>query len=193
MDATLALSRVFGMYVYFLLGYYANQINIQKLMRIPWQFCALIFLIELCTLFILFDRFDVSASRVFSVFVHGLHISKDIVQIPLVIGTYIASFLLAVFNFILFINIFFREVKLFDNVGKDTMPIYLMHLPLVNIYAAIMTQFSYMTYIVVAIPIMALLIAGLSSEAFRKRFNDFFDWIERVCLAPINANSSNQS
>ncbi len=179
----MALQRTLGFYVFFLLGYFADQISIEKLMKISRPLCVVILLAEVCVLFMLFDRGGISYGSVFSVFTHSLKISRNLAQIPLVIGAYIAGFALAVFNSVLFLNIFFQKIRLFDRIGADTMPLYLTHLPLVNIFAALLAGASDVAYLTLSIPVIVLTIYAFSSGWYRAKFNLLFHNIENfICI-----------
>lgn len=183
MDNTMALQRTLGFYVFFLLGYYADQISIEKLIKIPIPLCVVILFAELCVLFLAFDKFEIPYGPVFSIFAHSLTISKNLAQIPLVIGAYIVGFVLAVFNSVLFLNIFFRKNRLFDRIGEDTMPLYLTHLPLVNIFAALLAGMPDITYLILSILVIVIFVYGFSSVWYRAKFNLFFHSIENfICV-----------
>ena len=134
MDNTLGLQRTVGFFCFFLMGYYCSEKDVLKLVRIPKALCIAVYLVELVVLYVAFDIIGIPHEPVFTIFTHGLKITKELWQIPFVFGGYVVTFILAIFNSILFINLFFREGdgKCISKTGEDTMPLYLTHLALIK-------------------------------------------------------------
>lgn len=134
MDNTLGLQRTVGFFCFFLMGYYCSEKDVLKLVRIPKALCIAVYLVELVVLYVAFDIIGIPHEPVFTIFTHGLKITKELWQIPFVFGGYVVTFILAIFNSILFINLFFREGdgKCISKIGEDTMPLYLTHLALIK-------------------------------------------------------------
>lgn len=134
MDNTLGLQRTVGFFCFFLMGYYCSEKDVLKLVRIPKALCIAVYLVELVVLYVAFDIIGIPHEPVFTIFTHGLKITKELWQIPFVFGGYVVTFILAIFNSILFINLFFGEGdgKCISKIGEDTMPLYLTHLALIK-------------------------------------------------------------
>ena len=170
-DNTLGLQRVLGFFCFFLAGYFANKYKIDKIHKIPHWLCVSIFLFEMIALYTCFTKLHISYKQVFTVFVHGLTISKEIWNIPFVILSYIIAFGVAVLNSYLFLNLFYAASNKLAKIGEDTMPLYLSHLVMVQTYAATMRMFSDEIYILFSVPVGIAMIVGLSSKNYRNWFN----------------------
>lgn len=135
------------------------------------------FLIELAVLYVTFEFIGIPHGLVFSIFAHGKTISRELWQIPFVCGGYVVAFILAIFNSVLFIKLFYTEgygrfARYLSKIGEDTMPLYLTHLALIKIFAALMRPLPDFVYWILAVPVGIGFVAGLSSDWYRKVFNN---------------------
>ena len=187
MDNTLGLQRTIGFFCFFLAGYYCSEKDVLKIIKIPKTVCIVIFVIEITVLYVCFDVVGISHLPVFSIFVHGLTISEDLWKIPFVVGGYVVAFALAIFNSLLFLNLFYREneaksTRALAKIGEDTMPLYLTHLALIKIFAAFMRPLPDVAYWILSIPVGATFVIGLSSEKYRKVFDQVMKRIKSIIL-----------
>lgn len=185
MDNTLGLQRTVGFFCFFLMGYYCSEEDALKVMRVPKLLCIGIYLIEFVVLYICFDIIAIPHGPVFTIFTHGLTISRELWQIPFIAGGYVIAFILAIFNSILFINLFFTEsdgkaMKYLSKIGEDTMPLYLTHLALVKIFATLMRPLPDVVYWVLAVPVGIGFVVVLSSDWCRQMFNDMIKKVVSV-------------
>lgn len=176
MGNTLGLQRTVGFFCFFLMGYYCSEKDVLKAVRIPKVLCIGIYLIELVVLYICFDIVGVPHVPVFMIFAHGYTIFKELWQIPFIAGGYVVAFILAIFNSILFINLFFTDssgkgMNYLSKIGEDTMLLYMTHLALIKIFAALMRPLPDIMYLVLAVPVGIGFVVGLSSNWYRNRFN----------------------
>lgn len=177
MDNTLGLQRTVGFFCFFLMGYYCSEKDVLKVVRIPKALCILIFLIEIVVLYVSFDIIGIPHGPVFMIFAHGYTISKELWQIPFIASGYVVAFILAIFNSTLFINLFFTEndkkgLNFISKIGEDTMPLYLTHLALIKIFAALMRSLPDVVYWILAVLVGIGFVVGLSSYWYRNIFNN---------------------
>lgn len=196
MDNTLGLQRTLGFFCFFLAGYDCNEQGVFRILKVPRTICVGIFLVEIIVLFICFDILSIPHSPVFIIFTHGLTISKELWKAPFIMVGYAAAFALAVFNSVLFMNLFFRGAgskfkKALAKIGEDTMPLYLSHLVLVKIFAAVMKGLPDAVYLTLSILVGTAVVFGLSSKGYRKLFNRKMKKIESLLLLPRHDSINN--
>lgn len=107
------------------------------------------------------------------IFAHGLTILRELWQILFIAGGYVIAFILAIFNSILFVNLFFtqsdgKRVKYFSKIGEDMMPLYLTHLALIKIFATLMKSMPDIMYLILAVPVGSGFVVGVSSDWYRR-------------------------
>lgn len=189
MDNTLGLQRTVGFFCFFLAGYYCSDKDIMKAIRISKALCICVYLLEIVVFYICFDVIGIPHGPVFLIFAHGYTISGELSQIPFIIGGYAIAFALAIFNSVLFINLFFTEsdgkgVRYLSKVGEDTMPLYLTHLALIKGFAALMRPLPDLVYWIMAVLVGDFFIIGLSSAKYREMFHKAMHKIVVIVSSP---------
>ncbi len=187
MDNTLGLQRAIGFFCFFLMGFYCSEKDVLKAVRIPKALCIAVYLIELAVLYVAFEIIGIPHGPMFTIFTHGFTISKEFWQVPFIVCGYAIAFILAIFNSVLFINLFFTEgdgklARYLSKIGGDTMPLYLTHLALIKIFAALMKPLPDVVYLILAVPVGIGFVVGLSSDKYKNAFNNVIKKIVAMVL-----------
>lgn len=189
--STFALQRTIGFLFFFLLGYRADLAKVVRVAgRVPLALAVAAFTVSFAALFAAFSCTSASYKAVFNILRHVNHIggmSGWLVDT----AVYAVAFIGAVVLSLCFLRlaVAFKTWKPIVSVGKDTMPLYILHGWVVYTICGILALVPSF-YDLIALLVLLLLTAGvtfvLSADACRNGYDKLMSCIMRVIIAAWN-------
>lgn len=128
-----AMQRAIGFLIFFLLGYFASENNINKIKKIPAWIVSCCVVLAFIGTFVILRKEIISFSTLFSVLTHGMYITS-FENWGVGIIAYIIAFLSACILSIAILRLMHnRKGKLYI-IGENTLPLYISHGFIVHIF-----------------------------------------------------------
>lgn len=175
---TMALKKVLGFMVFFLMGYYANQFGIGRLKVMPVWTARILLLIELAVFVVttyIFHWYEV----VLSIFTR-VAMATDFSRWYIAVLIYAGTFVLTSITGVLVLNALPDKNKFYEYQGSDTMPMYISHLVLFMAAGYLVNKSNWQAAIFVSIICIIFSIAIFSSRFYRKLFDVFFEKVNKL-------------
>lgn len=178
-----AMQRAIGFLIFFLLGYFASEDDIERIKKIPvWISICCIGMVFVGT-YIVFRAGIISFNALFSVLTHSKYITSfDNWGAGIV--TYVIAFFVAC---ILSCSI----LRLVNNckgklciIGENTLPLYITHGFIVHIFNSLYSHLHMQNEMITGLILLSmavLTIVCFSRDVFRKLFNKVFTGIKNIC------------
>lgn len=175
---TMALKKVLGFMVFFLMGYYTNQFGIYRLRMMSVWSARILLLIELAAFIsttYIFHWYDI----VLSIFTRAAT-ATDFNQWYIGVLIYAVTFGLTSITGILVLNALPAKNKFYEYQGTDTMPMYISHLVLFMAVGYLVNKSNWQAAICISALCIIFSIAIFSSGFYRKLFSDFFEKVNKL-------------
>lgn len=181
-DGFLALGRTLAFFIFFALGYKMNRDHIKKIRRIPKCIGALVAagLIVFCVL--------CAENRIIPVNMWHLKISYDACKVSLPEGLIMRGIILLVSLgwIFVFINLLPDKKTFLSGIGRRTMTVYLMHIPVrYMVKDAILPFGGSAASLIFIILLAALSVAVFSLPIVDKAYNKAMGFLSKLCMMPV--------
>ena len=168
-DNLFAMQRSIGFLCFFVLGYYSNEMIIQKVRKIP-KCVQLVAIISIATItYFLFNTRLLSWDTLFYVLTHTSHITSfDNVFVG--VGLYAIAFILAVCLSITVLVLVPENNTLVTEIGDNTLPLYIGHGFIVHIVVNILNYFrltSELSIFIILLIFSIATVAILSGKSYK--------------------------
>lgn len=179
MDNTMALQRTVGFFIYFVLGYYADEALIEKIRMIP-RSLAIVFLIVEIVIIVKIVYYMQGGDHIFKVFTHNVYISR-FSDILLDVLVYFVAFVCSVITSCFFIAAMPRKNSGLSAIGRRSLFIYLPHSLFLIIYFDVLKwfslDFSWIVTGVFGVGIIAICSSKIFSEFIEKGLCHISAWV----------------
>lgn len=171
-----ALKKSIGFFVYFIAGYMTKEIPRNKIKK----YISLPLLAVVAAMFVFAARLT-DYSTALSILTHGLT-TDDFDSWYIAPVIYAAAFVITAFICFLVVNAIPKKCASLENLGKDTMPMYLSHLAVFFAVGYLVPKDNWIVTVAISTACIVITLILFSRNWYKKLFNSTLQGVNRVIM-----------